>query len=158
MSKYENTVFYDFKSRFLVIFFCNSRHRLVLKIPFPNHIFPKISKYLLKILISRPPVNTTFPLNIKVVEFIKQQPHGVPNHLLPVKSIKIEKEKVLVISNCFSPVCTSHHRSSHRRRSGKSVLSNFGKFTEKHLCQSLFLIKLQASASEKRGSGAGVSM
>ena len=35
MSKYRNTVYYDFKSQFLVIFSCNYRHRLVLKIPFP---------------------------------------------------------------------------------------------------------------------------
>ena len=45
MSKYRNTVFYDFKSRFLVIFFSNYRHRLVLEIPFPDRIFPKISRY-----------------------------------------------------------------------------------------------------------------
>ena len=45
MSKYRNTVFYDFKCRFLVIFSSNYRHRVVLKIPFPDHIFPKISKY-----------------------------------------------------------------------------------------------------------------
>ena len=45
MSKYRNTVFYDFKSRFLVIFVSNYRHRPVLKISFPDHIFPKISKY-----------------------------------------------------------------------------------------------------------------
>ena len=46
MSKYQNTVFYHFKSQFLVIFFSNYRHHLVLKIPFPDHIFlPKISKY-----------------------------------------------------------------------------------------------------------------
>ena len=45
MSKYRNTVFYDFKSRFLVIFFSNFRHVLVLEIPFLNHIFPEISKY-----------------------------------------------------------------------------------------------------------------
>ena len=45
MSKYRNTVFYDFKSRFLVLFSSNYRHRLVLKIPFPDYIFPKISKY-----------------------------------------------------------------------------------------------------------------
>ena len=37
----------------------------------------------------------------------------------------------------------SHYRSSHRRCSeGKSVLSNFPKFTGKHLCQSLFLNKV----------------
>ena len=35
MSKYQNIVYYDFKSQFLVIFSCNYRHRLVLKIPFP---------------------------------------------------------------------------------------------------------------------------
>ena len=45
MSKYRNTVYYDFKSRFLVIFPSNYRHRLVLEIPFPDHIFSKISKY-----------------------------------------------------------------------------------------------------------------
>ena len=46
MSKYRNTAFYDFKCRFLVIFVSNYRHLLVLKIPFPDHIFTKISKYL----------------------------------------------------------------------------------------------------------------
>ena len=36
-------------------------------------------------------------------------------------------------------------RSSHQRCSvRKGVLGNFAKFTGKHLCQSLFLIKLQA--------------
>ena len=52
MSKYRNTFYEDFKPQFLVIFSRNYRHRLVLKIPFPDyifqisfHIFPKISKY-----------------------------------------------------------------------------------------------------------------
>ena len=45
MSKYQNAIYYDFKSRFLVIFSSNYRHRLVLKMPFPDHVFPKISKY-----------------------------------------------------------------------------------------------------------------
>ena len=45
MSKYRNAVFYDYQSRFLVIFSSNYRHRLVLKISFPDHIFFKISKY-----------------------------------------------------------------------------------------------------------------
>ena len=37
------------------------------------------------------------------------------------------------------------YRSTHRRCSiRKGVLRNFAKFTGKHLCQSLFLIKLQA--------------
>ena len=45
MSKYRNIVFDDFKSRFLANFFSNYRHRLVLEIPFLNHIFLKTSKY-----------------------------------------------------------------------------------------------------------------
>ena len=45
MSKSRNTVFYDDQSRFLVIFSSNYRLRVVLKIPFPDHIFPKMSKY-----------------------------------------------------------------------------------------------------------------
>ena len=44
MSKYRHTIYYDFKSRFLVIFSFDYRHRLVFKIPFPDHIFPKILK------------------------------------------------------------------------------------------------------------------
>ena len=40
-----DTVYYDFKSRFLVIFSSNYWHRLVLKILFADHIFLKISKY-----------------------------------------------------------------------------------------------------------------
>ena len=42
VSKYR---FYDLKSRFIVIFCVNYRHRLELKILFFGHIFPKISKY-----------------------------------------------------------------------------------------------------------------
>ena len=45
MSKYRNTFYEDFKPQFLVIFSRNYRHRVVLKIPFPDQIFPKISKY-----------------------------------------------------------------------------------------------------------------
>ena len=45
ISNYRNTAYYDFESRFFAIFSSNYRHRLVLKIPFPDHIFPKISKY-----------------------------------------------------------------------------------------------------------------
>ena len=43
----------------------------------------------------------------------------------------------------------SKHRSSHRRFSIKEgVLKNFAKLTGKHLCQSLFLIKLQVLGLE----------
>ena len=44
----------------------------------------------------------------------------------------------------------------------KDVFRNFAKLTGKHLCQSLFLIKLQASSPrglyQKRGSGTGASL
>ena len=50
MSKYRNAIYYDFKSRYLVIFYRDYRHRLVLKIPFPDHISPKI----LKLIINEP--------------------------------------------------------------------------------------------------------
>ena len=47
------------------------------------------------------------------------------------------KKKLIVRSCAF--------RSSHRGNSVKKcVLKNFGNFTGKHLCRSLFLIKLQA--------------
>ena len=45
MFKYRNTVCYDFKPRFLVIFSSNYRQHVVLEIPFPDHILSKISKY-----------------------------------------------------------------------------------------------------------------
>ena len=63
MSKYRNTVYYDFKSQFLVIFSCNYRHHLVLKIPFPEHIFPQISKYRSENLYF--PFKGKYNLNIK---------------------------------------------------------------------------------------------
>ena len=43
-------------------------------------------------------------------------------------------------------------RSSHRRRSlKKDVLKNYAKFTEKHLCQSLFFNKVTGLRHEKFG-------
>ena len=59
MSKYRNSVFHDYQSLFLVIFSSNYRHRLVLKIPFADHIFSKISKYRIENLHSRPPANSS---------------------------------------------------------------------------------------------------
>ena len=47
MSKYRNAIYYDFKSLYLVIFYRDYRHRLVLKIPFPDNNFPKISKLII---------------------------------------------------------------------------------------------------------------
>ena len=53
----------------------------------------------------------------------------------------------------------SHYRSSQRGCSERNgVLSNFAKFTGKHLCQSLFFNKVAGFISEKRDSGTGVSM
>ena len=65
MSKYRNTVLYDLKFRFLVIFFSNYQHCLVWKILFPNHFFPKSRNTVLKIFISRPPANTVPPSKSK---------------------------------------------------------------------------------------------
>ena len=42
ISKYR---FYDYQSRFPVIFSSNYGYCLVLKLPFPDHVFSKISKY-----------------------------------------------------------------------------------------------------------------
>ena len=61
MSKYRNTIYYDFKSRFVVIFSSSYRHRLVLKILFPTILFSKSQNTILKMFISRPPENTTPP-------------------------------------------------------------------------------------------------
>ena len=56
-----------------------------------------------------------------------------------VMKVRVWLVEILLIANV---------RSSHRRCSvRKGVLRNFAKFTGKHLCQSLFLIKLQAQAS-----------
>ena len=59
-----------------------------------------------------------------------------------------------------SPKKSFWFRSNHRRYSiKKGVLRNFAKFTGKHQCQSLFLIKLKASDLQlclKRDSGTGV--
>ena len=44
---------------FLLIFPVINGHRLVLKIPFPGHIFAKILHTVVKIFISRLPANTT---------------------------------------------------------------------------------------------------
>ena len=68
MSKYRNTVFYDFEPRFLFIFSSNYWHRLVLEILFPDHIFPKISKHRMKIFLSRLPANT-MPLPLPLTLF-----------------------------------------------------------------------------------------
>ena len=41
-------------------------------------------------------------VNTRITEIIKYQLHGGSNHLLSVKRIKIKKEKVLLMSNCFN--------------------------------------------------------
>ena len=55
---------------------------------------------------------------------------------------KNNETKYLIMSNQGNQ---NNGSSSHRKYSvGEGVLRNFTKFTGKHLCQSLFLIKLQA--------------
>ena len=54
-------------------------------------------------------------------------------------------ELACVFNKSFNVSCNTNFWSRHRRCSvKKSVLKNFGNFTGKHLCWSLFLIKLQA--------------
>ena len=75
------------------------------------------------------------------------------------KTSNVTKQSYLMTVVDFWYVLT--HRSSHQRCSiRKGVLKNFTKFTGKHLCQSLFLIKLKALGLQlylKRDSGTGVS-
>ena len=55
--------------------------------------------------------------------------------------------KISEVEFSFSRIHESWFRSSHQRCSvRKGVFRNFTKSTGKHLCQSLFLIKLQAEA------------
>ena len=68
----------------------------------------------------------------------------------PVLSRKLEKSALILgkIANLW--VKFPIYRSSHRRCSvRKGVGRTFTKFTGKHLCQSLFLIKLQACEISK---------
>ena len=69
MSKYRNIVFDDFKSRFLANFFSNYRHRLVLEIPFLNHIFLKTSKYRTENL-HFPSTGKYYVLSVSCIELI----------------------------------------------------------------------------------------
>ena len=67
MSRYRNIIFYDFKFQFLVIFFSSYLHRLVFKIPFPDHIFPKISNFIFCLLANATPpsiANLTFYMSL----------------------------------------------------------------------------------------------
>ena len=58
-SKFRNTVFYGFKSRFLVIFSVITGTVYCRKCHFPTVFFPKSENTVLKIFISRLPANTT---------------------------------------------------------------------------------------------------
>ena len=64
MSKYRNAIYYDFKSLYLVIFYRDYRHRLVLKIQFPDHIFPKISKLIINEPINKSTCNDVMMFSI----------------------------------------------------------------------------------------------
>ena len=72
-----------------------------------------------------------------------------PVSILPIISKTFGKLICGQLSNHFNNILAKF-RSSHRRCSvRKSVFRNFTKFTGKHLCQSIFLIKLQASFYRK---------
>ena len=74
MSKYRNTVFYDYQYRFPVIFSSNYGHRLVLKLPFPDHVFSKISKYRIENLYCPSTGNTMPPLLLLFDTFVEPHP------------------------------------------------------------------------------------
>ena len=75
MSKYRNAIYYDFKSLYLVIFYRDYRHRLVLKIPFPDNIFPKISKLIINEPINKSRCNDVmiFPYMISIENSIEKK-------------------------------------------------------------------------------------
>ena len=63
--------------------------------------------------------------------------------LVPSIRNRFKNKAIFVLMEGFHlPQNKSHYRSSHRRCSERSVLSNFQKFTGKHLCQSLFFNKV----------------
>ena len=64
------------------------------------------------------------------------------------KTNHVQKSYLILI---FTPFCPSNTRSSHRKCSMKNgALKNFAKFTEKHLCQSLFFSKVVGLLSSYR--------
>ena len=68
-------------------------------------------------------------------------------HIWYLRNKKIKKTNILFTKG-FPKICFTEtsHRDSHQMCSiRKDVLTNFVKFTGKHLCQSLFSRKLQAS-------------
>ena len=71
MSKYRNTVYYDLKFRFLVIFLVITGTVYCWKYRFPTIFFSKSRNTVLKIFISRPPENTTPPLGWLIIQKIK---------------------------------------------------------------------------------------
>ena len=101
MSKYPITVVYDFKSRFLVVFSSNYRHHLVWKIPFPDHFFPKISKYRTEIFIFCPLANTTRPSLKRIRQ--KYRNAGFPLRFINEKICNSEsgKEEIIITEWLF---------------------------------------------------------
>ena len=80
MSKYRNTVFDDFKSRFLVVFFSVVtgtvqcwKHRI------PTIFLPKSRNTVLKIFTSCPPVKITSPLEYPYIEILSRGGLTVPS-------------------------------------------------------------------------------
>ena len=113
MFKYQNTVFYDFKSRFLVVFFF--RNRVVLKTPFPDHIFPKISKYRTENLLSRPPANTKapqFPKWWKSNLWQQQESQAAVSHRrMQFYRANFEQNIYLVLCGCMNYHLTAKYKT-----------------------------------------------
>ena len=95
MSKYRNTIYYDFKFRFLVIFSCNYQHRQVLKIPFPTIFFPKPQNFVLKIFFPHPSRNTSPPP--PMITFMSKHNIQIPNPFL-AKSVLLDEKQYVINS------------------------------------------------------------
>ena len=82
--------------------------------------------------------NTNQPSNFNIMETL------VGNGLKWIfKMFSARGCKKLLVKSHIRLFC--QYSSTRQKRCSWGVLSNFAKFTGKHLCQSLFLIKLQAS-------------
>ena len=78
------------------------------------------------------------------------QQNKFPVEFIGPKSVLSLATCVLLLNRCICPCPLSRHLQSHLCRSSRSqmffkkdVLKNFANFTGKHLCWSLFLIKLK---------------
>ena len=84
----------------------------------------------------------TFNWKIDLIYLLWKLPRSAFNSRVYFMKVFADRKN---LEFCKNTNATKIFRSSQQRCSiENSVLRNFAKFTEKHLCQSLFLIKLQA--------------